>query len=259
MTLAREPSEERLLLSSLEALSRLGLRVAVADGGSPAAFVDAVRALPGFEVVTAPERRSLLAQVRAALAHARGWNPSALLYTEPDKHGFFSQHLADFLQQAGARGEAEVREEAAEADASGGVIIAARSPAAFKTFPLTQRVAEEAGNRLCEVATGIATDYFYGPFLMAPVLADHLDALPDDVGWGWRPFVFAVAKRLGVPVSSVAGDFHCPETDREESVADRVHRMRQLSQNVEGLIRAAEYFGVPHPQISPSAPHRRVS
>jgi hypothetical protein len=250
ITLAREPPEEPLLLSSLGALSRLGLRVAVADGGSPAPFVDAIRALPGFEVITTPEPRSLLVQVRAALAHARQWGTRALLYTEPDKLDFFSNGLEQFLKQA-ATPDAP--------DEPHGVTIAARSPEAFMTFPLTQRVAEEACNRLCEAATGVATDFFYGPFVMAPALADHLDALPDEVGWGWRPFVFVVAKQLGLPVRSVAGNFRCPEADRDESVADRVHRMRQLSQNAEGLIRAAQYFGVPHPQVSPSRLHRRVS
>jgi hypothetical protein len=247
ITFAREPSEESLLLSSLETLSRSGLRVAVADGGSSDAFVAAVRGLPGFEVVTPIARRNLLSQVRAALAHARQWEPDALLYTEPDKQRFFSEDLAQFLQDA------------ERTDDAPGVTIAARSPEAFMTFPLTQRVAEDACNRLCEIAIGVAADYFYGPFVMAPALADHLDALPDEVGWGWRPFMFAVAKRLGLSVSSIPGDFRCPDADREESAADRVHRMRQLAQNVEGLIRASEYFGLPHPKIEPLRPNRSVS
>jgi hypothetical protein len=228
ITLARQPSEERLLLSSLEALSRVGLRVAVADGGSPAPFVKALRQLPGLKVRVVREPRSLLRQVRTAFDCAREWRTKALLYTEPDKEDFFSTHLVRVLR------------ESLEGNFAHGVSVAARSPEAFLTFPVTQRLTEDVLNRLCGALTGVHTDYSYGPFVLEPRMADYLDTLPDDIGWGWRPFVFALAGRLNHPVSSVVGDFVCPEADRAESAADRTHRMRQLAQNVAGLVRAVE-------------------
>lgn len=228
ITLARRPSEEHLLFSALETLSGLGLRVAVADGGSPPPFVEALRKLQGCEVRILPEPRNMLTQVRAAFDCARQWRTEALLYTEPDKQSFFADHLVRILR------------ESVKGNAAHGVTVAARSSAAFMTFPATQRFTEDVLNRLCGDLTGVYTDYSYGPFVLEPCLVDYLDTLPDDTGWGWRPFIFALAGRLGLPVASIVGDFVCPELDRAETAADRTHRMRQLAQNVTGLVRAVE-------------------
>jgi hypothetical protein len=228
ITLARGPAEEQLLLASIATLSGLGLRVAVADGGSRLEFVEALRQLPGVEVGVVPPPRNLMRQVRTALRHAQQWRPDALLYTEPDKDAFFANHLSAFLR------------EARTPDPSGGVTVAARSARAFETFPATQQVTETALNRLCGDLTGVHTDFSYGPFLLDPGLVAYLDTLPDEVGWGWRPFMFVLAARLGQRVASVTGDFVCPGRDRAETPGDRVHRTRQLAENAAGLVRAAE-------------------
>lgn len=237
ITLARDPAEERVLLSALETLSALGLRVAVADGGSSSGFVNALRQLPGLEVRMAGEPASLLRQVRESFACARQWRTGALLYTEPDKQDFFAHHLPSLLR----RWPKEAR----------GVSVVARSAKALLTFPETQRYTEGVLNQLCGDLTGIRTDYSYGPFLLEPGLVKYLDALPDNVGWGWRPFLFALAGRLGLEVASVEGDFECPPADRSDAAALRTHRMRQLAQNVAGLVHASE---LPLPLSFPRRP-----
>ena len=224
ITLVRSAEEEPLLRRALERLSQQGLRVAVADGGSPPEFLQFLRALPGITVAE-PAGRGLIAQVRASLDAAAAHRTSFVLYTEPDKEFFFEARLRDFI--ARARDDDEV-----------GVVIAGRSAESFATFPPFQRLTESTINRLCAHYVDVAGDFSYGPFLMRRTLLPHLQHLPADAGWGWRPFVFATAPRIGLKVVHVNADYPCPPDQRTEDDRERVHRMRQLSQNVDGLIAA---------------------
>jgi hypothetical protein len=63
-------------------------------------------------------------------------------------------------------------------------------------------------------------------------------SIADDAGWGWRPFVFALAARMGLGVTLLEGDYLCPPDQRGEDAGERLHRIRQLQQNVRGLILA---------------------
>lgn len=221
VTLVRDPDEEMLMRAALAALSRQGLRVAVADGGSPPPFLDAIGALPGFEV-----RRGvtggLLAQVRASLDLALSWGKRRVLYTEPDKHDFFTRHLTGFLEAAAVNPDADL-------------VIAARSAPSFATYPPIQQRAETMVNELCAHATGRTTDYSYGPFLFAASALPALADLPADIGWGWRPYVFARIVAGGGRLHVVSGDYDCPQAQRGETRTERAHRLRQLAQNARGL------------------------
>ena len=66
-----------------------------------------------------------------------------------------------------------------------------------------------------------------------------LDGLPARIGWGWRHYIFAAAAQLGFRIVAIAGDYPCPVDQRQEDVGERTHRMRQLSQNVDGLVLAS--------------------
>jgi hypothetical protein len=79
-------------------------------------------------------------------------------------------------------------------------------------------------------------DYSYGPFLMRTTLAPHVQTLPHDIGWGWRHYIFAVAHRRGLHLAHVVDDLPCPEDQRTEDEGERLHRLRQLGQNVNGLL-----------------------
>lgn len=226
MTLVREPAEERSVLDALALLARAGLPVIVADGGSPPGFVQAVRALPRYEVVQ-PRARGLVPQVQAALERAREQRVPWILYTEPDKHFFFAERLAWFL-------------DAALQHADSALILASRSGGAFDTFPTVQRLSESSFNRLFGVLTGFTADCLYGPFLVRTELVDETTLLAPSVGWGWRPFLFARAVRRGLAVSAVTGDFTCPVDQRNEDDRDQLYRVRQLAENLEGLVRAID-------------------
>ena len=223
ITLADEDSAAGLL-KSLTALSQLGLRVAVTDGGSPESFLTVVRNLPGFDVQKVAQR-GLVGQVMASIARAIEWKTPYVFYTEPDKEMFFSAHLASFLQRA-------------LSETPGGIAIAARSRAAFDTFPETQRTTESCLNTLCSGVTGVATDYTYGPFLAESALLPRVEGANLSLGWGWRTFLFVLAHRMGYRLSSIPGDFLCPASDRVNTESEQLHRMRQLVQNVNGVLAA---------------------
>jgi hypothetical protein len=225
MTLAKNEQDERPLLDALQRLALDRWPVAVSDGGSRPAFVRALASLPSFTLV-APRAPGLVGQIKASVADACRRDAPFILYTEPDKFEFFDEHLAAFVDAA--------------PDAAGiGIVLAARSPASFDTFPAFQRDTEGTFNRVCAEIVGEQTDYLYGPFLMNRAVAAHLDTARDDIGWGWRPFLFAEARRLGYRVVPIAADLPCPPEQRTDDRDERLHRIRQLRENIDGLLLSA--------------------
>jgi hypothetical protein len=224
VTLARDTGEELLLRRSLERLAQLGAAVFVADGGSGAPFREFLGGLAGVTVVE-PDGRGLVAQARASLEAAAASGARSLLYTEPDKEQFFAGGLAGFIERA--------------LDAPRpGVVVASRSAASYATYPPMQRRVEAMVNELTGEIAGSVADYSYGPFLLNPALVADLRQVEPHVGWGWRPFVFATAAHRGFRVQHIEGEFPCPPGQRKEDAGERLHRMRQLSQNVAGLVLA---------------------
>ena len=221
MTLVRDDTEDALIRSALTELSRAGLHVAVADGGSPAAFLSAVADLPGVELVTGVTG-GLIAQVRASLDLALRWRPERVLYTEPDKLEFFSHALPGFLERS-------------ETGPAGSLVLAARSAKSFRTYPTVQQYVETVVNTLCAEATNVPADYSYGPFVCDAIDLDGLDTLPRDAGWGWRPYVFARLAQRGRRIVPIEGDYDCPASQRANTPDERCHRLRQLAQNSLGL------------------------
>jgi hypothetical protein len=224
MTRVRKGAEERLVLSALTRLAAAGMPVAIADRGSSRRFRDAIRRLPGVTLVSA-RGDGLVGQVQSSVAHAAAAGRRYVLYTEPDKAGFFGRPIHRFI----ARSTLMPRM---------GIVLAARSRKAFLTFPQFQRLTEGAANEWCRRLFGLDADYFYGPFLMSRKLADAVACAPLDVGWGWRPFVFSTAHATGYRITSVNGEYECPSGQRAETDSDREHRVRQLAENAAGLMAA---------------------
>jgi hypothetical protein len=221
MTLARDEQQAQTLLDALRSLARRNTAVFAADGGSPQPFVDAAARVPVTFVP--PHARNLVGQVVASLNAAAATGAPLILYTEPDKQTFFDTHLDAFFAAA-PRGP------------DVGIVLAARSTAAFATFPAFQQRTERSFNDLCGDVVGEQTDYLYGPFLVNAALVTELADVDASVGWGWRPFLFNRARRRGYRIASIAGDYACPIDQRGDE--ERVHRLRQLSQNADGLARS---------------------
>jgi len=225
MTRARTRPEGKAVISALRALSELGVPIAVADRGS----VDSVRRhltrIPRV-ILAPPVGDGLVAQMNASLAGAATIGRRFVLYTEPDKRLFFERHLRRFIAHA-----PDTRTKA--------LVIAARSAGAFSTFPPFQQRTETAANDLCRLALGQDGDYCYGPFLLPAALIKTVLPLPDGLGWGWRPYVFATAGRLGYDVILQRGAFRCPAPQRgEDNRRARDYRLSQFEENARGIVRA---------------------
>lgn len=230
MTWARDAAEERRLRESLPLLAGLGVPVFVTDGGSGEAFTRFLSTLPGFSVCE-PAGRGPWAQAGRSLRAAHESGRGFILYTESDKSEFFRAGLREFV--SGAPGGDDV-----------GAVLASRSPESFATFPEFQRRTEGALNRCCAEVVGRHFDFCYGPFLLNRRLVPHLDAAPRDLGWGWRTYAFGLARGLGHRVESVAADLPCPPDQREDDPRERLYRMRQLAQGIDGLLKSADLSGL---------------
>ena len=229
ITRARDPREENLITRTLNALSNLGIPVVVADGGSRAAFLDSLSRIPNL-TLTPPDHPGLIGQVKASIRMAREAGSDYILYLESDKELFVSGPMTNFV-------------ESATVEPDTGAILASRSRHSFETFPPFQRRLESAFNSVASGVLGLGADYLYGPFLMERSIAAHVEGVADDLGWGWRPFIFATTHRLGRRVCAIEGDYMCPSEQTFEDGADRLHRLRQLGQNIDGLTRAAATTG----------------
>ena len=210
-----------MLRDALSRLASIGLPIVVANRPSSDAFEAFLRGLPRTMVVT-PQQPGLVAQIGCALEACEEMKTPYVLYTEPDKADFFDR-LCDFIDRAPPR-------------QSRSITLAARTREAFETFPPMQRYAEGVANELCARFCGSEGDYTYGPFLIAKALLPLLKRAELSLGWGWRPFMFRQATELGWQIVHVAGNFECPLDQRDEPDADRIHRLRQLQQNIHGLI-----------------------
>jgi hypothetical protein len=196
--------------------------IVIADAGVNTGFLRFLERLP-HATVTVPSERGLIPQVRSSLDAAASRRSPFILYTEPDKQSFFEQGLCDFVRAAGDHPDA-------------GIVLASRTPESLSTFPPMQRYTEGVINQLCGELVGVVGDFSYGPFLMDSALMPLTAGLDLRLGWGWRHFMFRTAHRHGRRVVPLAGHYPCPEDQRAENDAERSHRLRQLSQNVLGLI-----------------------
>ncbi|MDX1950627.1 MAG: hypothetical protein SFY81_00495 [Verrucomicrobiota bacterium] len=220
MTLARSKMEERLLLRSLRLLVNSGFKVIATDGGSPATFVKSVRSL-GVQLESPPESGGLVGQVLRSLrlaANEGEW----IFYTEPDKELFFEGQLLPFLKMASKKGA--------------GLFLAARDNAGFMSFPEMQQKAERFTNEVTSELLGIKADYTYGPFLFPAWLAAELHEVPEPFGWGWRPYLFGRAVKRKVPIVPITMRLPCPDHQKRETTKDRVYRLKQMKQNLDGLV-----------------------
>ncbi|GEO09761.1 hypothetical protein [Segetibacter aerophilus] len=222
ITLARDDEEEMLLRKSLQQLAQLQMPVFVSDGGSRAGFIDFLKSFPNF-ILSKAEARGVWEQAKNSVVEASLSSADFIFYTEPDKFDFFSSSLDEMLQ-------------AIQTTENTGIVTASRSAAAFATFPAFQQMTETTINNCCAEVIGHHFDFTYGPFLLNKHLVPYLNLVQDDIGWGWRPYIFNIAKRLGFTVEAYEADLYCPEQQREDTAAERVYRMRQLSQNIEGIV-----------------------
>jgi len=225
ISLAR-PAEEEKLFRSLSLLAKKTAHLIIADGGSSPGFIEEIRSLENTQVSLPLPRqeRGLVSQIKVAFNAIPKSYRGSVLYTEPDKEDFIREHFDNFATQA---------------DGVEGLVLAARTPAAFATFPDGKRTTEGLMNTLCSNRFGVGGDFCYGPLVMDADFIKYAPLLETPFGWGWRFFMMALAHRLRRPIKLVEGDFNCPMDQRNEDDARARHyRMTQLGQNAVGLAAA---------------------
>jgi hypothetical protein len=219
---ARNEAEEKLLKASLTELAKLQIPTFITDGGSSSHFLEFIRSFPHFTLLQA-SAKGVWAQARTSLLAAYEKGSSYIFYTEPDKLDFFRHFLPSLLREINLHKDT-------------GILLAARSPTGFATFPPFQQMTETTINDCCAEVIGANLEFTYGPFLMRREVIPFLKLVQEDIGWGWRPYIFGIAKRAGYTVDACVNDFSCPPDQREDSPAERIYRMRQLTQNIQGLV-----------------------
>lgn len=222
ITLARDEKEEQLLRNSLQELAKLKIPVVITDGGSRASFLEFLAGFSHFKISKA-KVKGVWAQAKNSMFEALKEGAKFIFYSEPDKYDFFYLSLREML-------------DGIQPDERSGVVTASRSTASFETFPDFQRMTETTINNCCSEVIGSRFDYTYGPFLLNRELVPYLNLVNEDIGWGWRPYLFSVANRLGFRVEPFIGDFSCPAEQRQDSASERIYRMRQLTQNIQGIV-----------------------
>jgi hypothetical protein len=230
ITWARNAQEQAVLQEALQQLAALDIPVFITDGGSGENFLKFIRSFPDFTLLGPVQ--GLWMQTKTSLLAAFHTGFPFVFYTEPDKKDFFSDILPDLLTKI-------------RTDADTGIVLASRSLRGFQTFPVFQQMTETTINNCCAEITGRKTDYVYGPFLMNRNIIPFLEELPPTIGWGWRPYAFNISRHLGYRTDVVEGDFSCPQNQRQEDSAERLYRMKQMSQNIDGLILSAQASIVP--------------
>jgi hypothetical protein len=222
ITRARNAQEEKELSQSLETLAALNIPVFITDAGSIPSFINFLQSIPHFFLSKEPVE-GVYAQAKNSLLAAYETNVDYIFYTEPDKGAFFRNSLLNML-------------DAIEENEQLGIMMASRSQPGFATFPSFQQMTETTINNCCAEVMGKKTDYCYGPFLLNKKLVPYIDFIKEDIGWGWRPYLFAMAHCLGYKVEAFEKDFLCPQHQRDDDAKERIYRMKQLEENIRGLV-----------------------
>ncbi len=219
---ARSDAEARLIEEGLRHLATLNVPVFVVDGGSPDDFLARLRSIPGIAVLE-PTGPGLQDHVLQSLEAAAASSREFLLYTESDKKWFFQHRLESYIDLS-------------PVDDAVGVVLPARTPESFATFPQFQQYTEIVINTLTDELIHRPGEYAYGPRLVRNSLMPYLLGLDRDLGWGWQSYVVVVAGRLGYRIVDIPLDLPCPEEQREEGGPQaKFFRVGQLSQHLEGL------------------------
>lgn len=221
-TLARTDEEAQHLLHSISILSRLGACIHLSDGGSVRGFIEDVAGITHVKVQASPEK-GLVSQIADALKRASSAMPDYILYSEPDKAGFFAESVRQFVETSFASPEAALH-------------IAGRDPDSLATFPPGQQVTEALMNSLIQHELNRPGDYFYGPMIIRRDISVFIDSVPRDLGWGWRPYLLARCVGADHQFKVWTANLPCPSMQKGENTKrDRIYRMEQLAQNVRGF------------------------
>ncbi len=213
--------DAELMRETLRFLASKGHQAYIADGGSSTRFLDDLR-LMGHEVVQVPG--GLTCQHINSIQRAAG-NAKTVLYMEPDKFKWVSEHLEEAIDKYFSMREGPDI-----------FAVVSRTSDQMNTFPPHQRTCEGLMNDLIHKKTGFKGDSIYGPKVFSSKLAAHLNELSGkDLGWAGLMFSVGRAYNLGMPLRSIEAASECPSSQTSEDKNAAAYRERQFKQNALGL------------------------
>jgi hypothetical protein len=83
--------------------------------------------------------------------------------------------------------------------------------------------------------------------LIHRALIPTLEFIGEDIGWGWCHYILGIAYSRGDRIVQWTRGLPCPADQRADSQPELVHRIRQLGQNLQGLLLAMTISQAPIP------------
>lgn len=213
------------MYDSLSVLSSKNINIVAVDGGSSKEFLGRIKKFRNISVIRS-SKKGLQNQVVESLLEAQA-SSRYIFYTESNKSDFFRSHLDGFLSRAMT---------IIDKNPNAGIVLPSRTKESFSTFPEFQQRSESFLNTiLSEFIDREVGDFAYGPKIIASDLIPYLGHLLRDVGWGWMTYLLLIAKKLEKSIYAVELDLPCPRDERENTYADKLLRLKQLKNHIEGV------------------------
>jgi len=225
ITWARDKREENLVYDSLSTISDKNIHVVAVDGGSREEFLYRIKSLKNISVIIS-SKKGLQNQILESLKEAQRSN-KYVFYAESNKNDFFENQLDEFIFRA---------MNIISKNPNTGIVLPSRTKESFSTFPSFQQQSESVLNTILSGFLGKnVKDFAYGPRIIAGDLIPYLDRLPKDIGWGWMTYILIIAKKMGMSIHAVNLDLPCPKDERVETESDKIFRLKQLRNHIEGM------------------------
>lgn len=210
-------------------------RLIVVDGGSPTEFLEVLRdhgadVHPQEERGIGPAHRQLF-----KIAAERAGEDGAICWIEAEKWPLVAE-----LWKATTP----------VLNGNAGLVLPERTEEAWHSYPPEQRLQEQFCNMAAVAITGLALDWFWGPFVASQVAIRHFVEYRDDYGGKWDARTIPRLRIIaaGITVKGVRVNYiHPPEQTAEETGVLEpfiVRRVEQVCNQVPAMLAEAKKLGI---------------
>lgn len=215
----RTPEESRVVLKTIELLTKLETPIIVVDKGSSPPDLERIKSFKN--VVLFVSKLGLTEQLLRSHKEAEKLG-EYVFYLHTDKYDF-------------ARDTAPKLIEKYRSLVKKGILIPTRTEESLNTYPIFQRKVEDYLNFFMGDYIGVEADYYAGPKIYPSSLVKYLDKLKGDVGWGIEAYFYAIAKRLNLSFDFFPFYMQSP-VDIEDQEKTKQYRLRIMQWQIEGMI-----------------------
>lgn len=223
VSLIRNKEERKVVLQTIENLSRLKIPIVMVDGGSPKEDKEFIRQLPNISFLE--EEGGLTKQLFRSHYRAAAI-ANYLFYLHTDKLDFVkteAKRMIDYYNNLKNKG----------------VLIPTRTERSLKTYPPFQYTQEKFLNFFIKDYLGIKSDYYAGPKIYPSFLVKYLNQVKENIGWGIEAYFYVLAKRLGLPFDFIPVNFTAPK-DIENEEQTKLYRLKIIKYQIDGLFQGVK-------------------